>query len=226
MKSNKEKSSGKFGKNDLKDLEFVDRVKSGDRNAYEHIYKRYFKFILQKCYMSIKDQQMAKDMATEIMMKVYLNIDKYTVDYTFNSWVWSIANNFIVDHARKSKREPVNMNHNIHISNSDSKKDEDSNVNVIYSGEIDSKEMNPEQLMQYKHVCNSRKKFVQDLLSSLNERERMIMVHYYFDDMSYDEIAKKLNIGLSSMKVTLMRTKEKLKNRIGDYSNITSLLAA
>jgi len=44
--------------------------------------------------------------------------------------------------------------------------------------------------------------------------------------MSYDEIAAKLNIGLSLMKVTLLRTKEKLKNKIGSFDKISHLLAA
>ncbi|MFN9953920.1 MAG: RNA polymerase sigma factor, partial [bacterium] len=69
--------------------------------------------------------------------------------------------------------------------------------------------------MQQRSLINTRKEFVQSLLSNISERERMILIHYYFDEMSYDEIAAKLNIGLSVMKVTLMRTKEKLRKKIG-----------
>lgn len=229
MKSNQiSKLANDFSAKDLKDLEAIERVKAGDKHAFDVIYKRYHRFIQHRCYLSVRDYHMAKDMAAEILMKIYLNIDKYAVQYTFNSWVTSIANNYIVDHARKSKIEPVSMNKNVQIVNHDSQSQSDSgsDTHVMYSNRLDSGSKNPEQLLQDRKIQKMRNKFVMDLLSGLNERERMIITHYYFDDMSYEEIAKKLNIGLSSMKVTLMRSKEKLKNKIGDYSNITSLLAA
>lgn len=229
MKSNRINVQGtNFSDKDLKELEVVERVKSGDNQAFDHIHKRYYKFILYKCWLSVRDNHMAKDMTADIFTKIFLNIDKYTVQYTFNSWVTSIANNYIVDYSRKSKTEPVGMNKNIQIVNHDSQNQNEggSDGYIMFSNRLDSGEKNPEQLMHERKIQDMRKKFVMDLLAGLNERERMIITHYYFDDMSYEEIASKLNIGLSTMKVTLMRSKEKLKNKIGDYSIITSLFAA
>jgi RNA polymerase sigma-70 factor (ECF subfamily) len=86
--------------------------------------------------------------------------------------------------------------------------------------------MNPEELILDKSVNKMRKDFVNNLLNNISERERLILTYYYFEDMSYEEIAEKLDMGLSSMKVTLMRAKEKLKNRIGSMDNIAHLITA
>jgi RNA polymerase sigma-70 factor (ECF subfamily) len=224
MKTSRKQKKTKFSDNDLKDLKTLEDIKAGNVNAYEFIYNRYFRYIQYHCFMSIKDQQIADDLTTEILTKIYLNIDKYTVNYTFNSWVWSIAKNYVVDYIRKNKIEPVNHNRNSVIAAQESRED-DGITSTVYSNQLDSGDLNPEELMQQRSMINIRKEFVQNLLSNISERERMILIHYYFDEMSYDEIAAKLNIGLSVMKVTLLRTKEKLRNKIGDISNISHLLA-
>lgn len=227
MKKSQE-SRGKFSKKDLKELEAIESIKSGNVDAYELIYKRYYKFIQHKCFLSVRDYHMSKDMASDILTKIFLNIDKYTVNYTFNSWVWSIVNNYIVDNSRKMKNEPVNINMNMNIVNHEKSNngDDEQSLKEINSSELDSGYLNPHELMEDKAKNNLRKKFVSDLLSNLNEKERQILIHFYFDELSYEEIADKLNIGLSSMKVTLMRTKEKLRNKVGTMDNILHLFAA
>lgn len=225
MKSSRKEKKAKFADKDLKDLSMLEQIKSGNVNAYEVIYNRYYRFIQYHCFMSVKDQQLANDLTVEILTKIYLNIDKYSVKYTFNSWVWSIVKNYVVDYIRKNKNEPVNSNRNASIAIQESR-EEGSEYSTVYSNQLDSGDLNPEQLMQQKNAQTTRKEFVLNLLSGLTERERMIIIHYYFDEMSYDEIAAKLNIGLSLMKVTLLRTKEKLKNKIGSFDKISHLLAA
>ena len=225
MKTSRKEKKAKFSDKDLKDLQILEDIKAGNGNAYEFIYNRYFRYIQYHCFMSIKDQQIADDLTVEILTKIYLNIDKYSVKYTFNSWVWSIAKNYVIDYIRKNKIEPVNHNRNSSIVIQESRED-DGITSTVYSNQLDSGDLNPEELMQQRSLVNTRKEFVQSLLSNISERERMILIHYYFDEMSYDEIAAKLNIGLSVMKVTLMRTKEKLRKKIGDISNISHLLAA
>jgi len=218
-------SAKTFSEKDLKDLKTLEEIKAGNINAYEFIYKRYYQFIQYHCFLSVKDQQISNDLASEILTKIYLNIDKYKVNYTFNSWVWSIVKNYLIDYTRKRKSEPLNHNRNSSIIARNSENDELS-LNTLCSSEIDSGYLNPEELTLEKNVNKMRKDFVNNLLNNISERERLILTYYYFEDMSYEEIAEKLDMGLSSMKVTLMRAKEKLKNRIGSMDNIAHLITA
>jgi RNA polymerase sigma factor (sigma-70 family) len=228
MRNSKVKKEKKvsFKIKDIEDLQVLEQIKSGKVNAYEFIYKKYYQFIQYHCFLSVKSKQVADDLAVEILTKIYLNIDKYQVKYTFNSWVWGIARNHLIDHIRKSKNEPVNINKNSVIQRHVSNDSDDLNgVLNANSTDVQSDEPNPEELIDKKEVVSNRKKFVKDLLDSMSERDRQILVYYYFEDMSYEEISKKLNIPLNTMKVTLMRSKEKLKNSIGTIASISHLLA-
>lgn len=228
MKNRQEVNGIKFNEKDEKDLIILERIKKGDVDAYNVIYKRYYRFIQHQCFLSVRDYHMSKDMASDILTKIFLNIDKYSVRYTFNSWVTSIVNNYIIDRVRKSKTDPLNLNKNAQILNYDISKFniEEDGMNVVFSSGMDSGYKNPEEILSEKGTDKMRKKFVLNLLAGLKETERQIMIHYYFDGMSYEEISSKMNMGLSKMKVTLMRTKEKLRRKIGTKDNIYSLLAA
>jgi RNA polymerase sigma-70 factor (ECF subfamily) len=224
--SRKSVSEKKFSAKDQKDLETLEKIKSGQINAYEYIYNRYYQFIQYHCFLSVKNHQISEDLANEILTKIYLNIDKYTVKYTFNAWVWSIARNYVIDYIRKSKNEPVNSNVNSLIQSFESNDSDNYKTLTVHSSDLSSDDPNPEESLEKGNTAKARKAFVKNLLDSMSERERQILIHYYFDEMSYDEIASKLNIGLSAMKVTLMRAKEKLKNKIGSIDNISHLLAS
>lgn len=210
-----------FKEKDQKDLEILAKIKSGEVNAYEYFYDKYYQYIQYHCYLSVKNLQVADDLTMEILTKIYLSLDKYSVNHTFNAWVWRIIRNHVVDYIRKSKNEPINRNVNSVIQSFESN---DSDINVS-SVDLSTGELNPQETLEANNTSKIRKAFVSNLLNSMSEKERMILIHYYYDEMSYDEIAAKLNIGLSAMKVTLMRAKEKLKNRIGSIDKVSHLFA-
>ena len=141
MKNSRKKKKAKFADKDLQDLKMLEEIKSGNVNAYEVIYNRYYRYIQYHCFMSVKDQQLANDLTVEILTKIYLNIDKYSVKYTFNSWVWSIVKNYVVDYIRKSKNEPVNSNRNASIAIQETR-DEGSEFSTVYSNQLDSGDIN------------------------------------------------------------------------------------
>lgn len=214
-----------FSDKDLKDLEIVERLKSGDSKVFDYVHKKFYDYIRYHCFLSVRNQEVARDLTMEILEKVYLNIDKYTVEYTFNTWVWSIARNHVVDHIRKSKNEPLNTNLNSVISSVDNFDFDDISQTGVKPEDLRSNYADPEESMQLKKTQVLRKQFVENLLNKVNDKERAVLVHYYFDDMSYDEIASKLNMGLSAMKLTMMRAKEKLRNKLKSYDKISYLLA-
>jgi len=52
---------------------------------------------------------------------------------------------------------------------------------------------------------------LEDALKKLNENDREILLLFYQQDLSYDEIANILNISLENVKVRIFRAKEKLR---------------
>lgn len=218
--------TAKFDEKALSHLEIVERIKSGDQKAFDQIHKEYFNYFFYHCFLSVKNKQIAEDLTMEILTKVYVNIDKYTVNYTFNTWVWSIARNHVIDYIRTSSKEPVNINRNSFISSTDHVDHDDRNSAAINPDNVNSACFMSEDSVNSVRTNKLRKQFVDSLLNSVSEKERAILVHYYIDEMSYAQIAEKLNMGLSSMKLTLMRVKKKLKDKIGTMDKISHLLAS
>lgn len=215
------KVNGKFHAGDYEDLEIIKKVKSGQVNEFKRIYDKYHDFIFYYCFQSTRDQQMSKDLTIEIMTKVFVSIDKYEVNYTFNSWVWRIVKNYVIDYVRNREINPININLNVAIMNHDYSEE---STNIITPSQLASDINNPEQECYSKELIDRRSELVQSLLSKMSDRDRKLVTMYYFENKSYEEIAEALDLKLNSMRVYLKRAKETLRDEIGSYNLISDLV--
>lgn len=216
---------GWFSKKDEKELDLISRIKSGDKAAFTVLYNKYWSPIKYYCYQRVRDNQISEDLATEILTKVYEKIKSYEAQYTFNSWVIRITKNHVIDHVRKSKRNPVNSNLNYSIQNSITSESGDLTISsVLGCDTMENDSLNPEQTFTQKETIKERRKFLAQYIMHLKERDRKILKLYYVDEMSYDEISKELDLNLNCMKVSLKRAKDKLKSMIGSFDRIIDLV--
>lgn len=215
------KVNGKFHAGDYEDLSVVEMVKSGKVDEFKRIYDKYYNFIYYYCFQSTRDQQLSKDLTNDIMTKIFVSIDKYEVNYTFNSWVWKIVKNYVIDHIRNRETNPININLNVSIMNHEYSEE---STNIITPSQLASDINNPEEECYSKELIKRRRELVNSLLSKMSERDRKLVTMYYFEDKSYEEIAEALDLKLNSMRVYLKRAKEILRDEIGSYSLISDLV--
>lgn len=210
-----------FSEANLRDLALLEKAKSGDRASFEALYRKYAPFIRQEVYFSVRNSKMTEDIVQDIMSKVWSKLDKYRVEHTFSAWVWRIVKNHMVDHHRRSRNVVLSTSRNIAISNGDGE-DESSEVQMtVCESSIEGDSGMPDSGIAERDM----KALVGRLLSSVSERERRILEMYFYEDMSYAEIAQELEVPLGTMKVLLMRAKEKLRGRSADMAEAKSLLA-
>lgn len=213
-------SSGNKSKKQAQDLRAVESMRAGDKSAFEFIYSKYGKFIRQYCYKSFGNTRTSEDLVQEIMAKVYVNIDKYNEECTFNAWVWKIAKNHVVDYSRRQKGIPLSTKLNFSFSNDDFSDESEMEIGTVNLSSINSGSLTPED----EYVGKQRKAYVSHILSLVSDRERRVIEMYYFENKSYKEISDELNIGMSLTQTSLHRAKEKLKRHIGELSNISDLI--
>jgi RNA polymerase sigma-70 factor (ECF subfamily) len=80
--------------------------KSGDKIWFEKIYNCFITKIYNYYYYKIFDRQIAEDLASEVLIKVYKNLRKNEFnERSFTSWIYKIANNQLIDYYRKTKNE-------------------------------------------------------------------------------------------------------------------------
>ena len=217
---------GKFKSGDIKDLEVLNRIKGGEKSAFSIIYDKYFGYIQYYCYMKMRgDNNLAKDLTHEIMIKVYQNLDQYKVNYTFSSWVYRITKNYVVDYVRKEKKHLTDMNRSISIQNKvSSESDNVYELGIVGCDMLKNDSLDPEGGFIKNELRQTRVSILKEYLSRINEQDRLILLMYYYEDMSYDEIASKLKIGLSKMKVSLFRSKNKLKEMMSGLEGVVDIV--
>lgn len=216
---------GRFRESDIKDLQALKAIKSGNSIGFDYLYNKYRDYIRYYCYMKLRDQKTSEDLANEILIRVYNNLDKYEMKYTLSSWIYRITKNYVIDHVRKQKKNLTNMSRSVSIQEVSvtDNKDEQA-LGIISSEVIASNFLSPEERYTKRELRRTRIEILKEYLGQINEQDRNILLMYYYEDMSYDEIASKLNIGLSKMKVRMLRAKKKLKEMMTGLEPIVDII--
>jgi len=86
------------------DNEVIEKIKNGDKSLFEVLYNRYADKVFYKALGLTKDRNIAKDLAHDIMIKIFLNLSKFKGTAPFSLWVHSISYNHCIDYLRKKKK--------------------------------------------------------------------------------------------------------------------------
>ena len=82
---------------------------SGDQNAFAQLVNRYKNLVYSVVLRMVNNTEEANDLAQEIFIKLYKNLDKYQPEYKFSTWLIRISTNHIIDYRRKRKQETVSI---------------------------------------------------------------------------------------------------------------------
>jgi RNA polymerase sigma factor (sigma-70 family) len=189
---------GKFSEGDLEDIRVLDRMKEGNLDAFAIIFNKYKNSITRKIMQRMNyDTQLAEDLTMDIFAKVYVKCLEYEKNYTFNSWLTRICDNYVIDYVRKKKVDTVSMDTIVGDG-------EDGEYQERY---VKSDCKDPYQLK----VKKERMEFTRKAVDELDEVTRTVVELRFFQEMSYEEISQELNMPMSTVKIRLHRAKDKLK---------------
>ena len=181
------------GERDLKLIRLA--LKNGDTTAYNELLKLYRDPLYFMLYEKVNDKELAKDLTIESLGKAFNKLHLYTPIYTFSTWLFTVARNHCIDYLRKNKLSTISIDKI--ILNSEGK---ESNL------DLKSSDLNPEQKLEKKQ----RIAMLRQVVDSLKPNYRTLVKLRYFKEMTYDEIAKKLDIPIGTVKAQLHRSREQL----------------
>ena len=164
----------------------------GDQRAYADLMRYYREPIYLMLLRMTHSPVDADDLTIEAFGKAFRQLSSYTPQNTFATWLFSIASNHGIDFIRRQHMRLVPLN-------SMSVTDEDD----AYEYPVPSDDPTPEEEL----ITRQRDKIVRDLVDRLAPRYRRIVNMRYFDELSYEEIAKQLNIPLGTVKIQLRRAR-------------------
>ncbi|MBK7440063.1 MAG: sigma-70 family RNA polymerase sigma factor [Bacteroidetes bacterium] len=173
------------------DMELVTKARSGDQHAYSVLMARYKDSINYMLLKMVHNRDDADDLTIEAFGKAFLHLDKYTPDFAFSTWLFKIALNNAIDFIRKKK---------LHTLSLDDENDESSKYAF---SKIKTSALDPEESI----IKDQRAGLMRTILDELNPKYKTLIEMRYFEELSYEEIAEKLNMPLGTVKAQLFRAR-------------------
>lgn len=185
-----------FSTKALEDFDLIDKaVQQKDQQAYAALMKRYKKAVYFMILKMIRDADDAEDLTMEAFAKAFKNLDRFKKDYTFSTWLFRIATNNAIDFIRKKKLKTMSLNNTM----------SDDNGNAV-TIDVEDDDNNPQDV----YIRTQRLEMVRIFVDKLPAKYRKLVHLRYFDELSYEEIAKELDKPLGTVKAQLHRSRELL----------------
>ena len=82
---------------------------NGEKAAFNEIVARYKNLVYSVILRMITDGEEANDLAQEVFIKVYKNLNRYSSEFKLSTWIIRITTNHVIDYRRKKKQETVSI---------------------------------------------------------------------------------------------------------------------
>lgn len=177
------------------DLALVELAKTGNEKAFASLMNRYRDSIYFMLLKMVNNTSDAEDLTIEAFGKAFRNIESFTPDFAFSTWLFKIATNNCIDFIRKKQSSPAAM---------DPLQDDLDNLTVNIQSDLPDPE---ESLINDQKIAVLR-----DVVNQLKPRYRKLIELRYYKEYSYEEIASELNLPIGTVKAQLYRAKTLLYN--------------
>lgn len=172
-------------------------VENGDQKAYAQLMGNYRDSVYFMLLKMTNDPDDADDLTIEAFGKAFKNLQQYTPDYAFSTWLFKIASNNCIDFIRKKRKRLLS------IDNPFPNDDRDDMSQNIPAGVLDPEES---------YIRAQKIKLMREVVDKLKPRYRNLVEMRYFQELSYEEIAVELNLPIGTVKAQLFRARELLFN--------------
>lgn len=170
---------------------------NGDQKAYAELMGRYRDSVYFMLLKMVNNKDDADDLTIEAFGKAFKRLAQYTPNYAFSTWLFKIASNNCIDFIRRKKMTTFSIDKTF-------ENDEGGEMSM----DIRAEGLNPEENM----VKKQKVKHMREVVEKLKPRYRVLVEMRYFDELSYEEIAEKLELPLGTVKAQLFRAREFLAN--------------
>ena len=203
VKANPKMAAGQVTYDSLSDAEVMLRAGSDDNAAFDYLVNKYHRPMIAFMYRMCHNQALAEELAQEVFLRVYRSRKGYAAEAKFTTWLYRIATNLAVNHARDHKVERSGK-----VVSLD-EPDEDTGT----TPDVADATLNVEQQILRGERLAAIKKHVM----ALPEKQRTAVLMHKYDGMDYREIAVLLRLSESATKSLLFRAYETLRERLKDF---------
>src|ERR1700723_2011874 len=156
------------------DAEVMLRVKAGDQSAFDYLVQKYRRPLVSFMYRMARNSAAAEDLAQEVFLRVYRSRESYEASAKFTTWLYRIATNLAVNHARDTKHERAENTVNIDEPDSD----------TGMTMDVADGSLNAEQTI----LRRERLAAIRSQVEALPERQRTAVLMHKYQNLDYKQI--------------------------------------
>ena len=187
----------------MEDSAIMLELRSGNMAAFDFLITRYRKPIISFMYRMTRNQAVAEELAQEVFLRVYRSRETYRAEARFSTWLYRIATNLGVNHARDHRRERT--------------------APTTYLDEPDAETGTTPDLpdttpgAEARLLRTERMRQIREHVYALPERQRMAVLMHKYEGMDYRQIGEVLKLSESATKSLLFRAYQTLREKLKDF---------
>lgn len=188
---------------DQTDADVMLRVKAGDQSAFDYLVQKYRRPMVSFMYRMARNSSVAEDLAQEVFLRVYRSRETYEPSAKFTTWLYRIATNLAVNHARDTRHERPEVQVSL------DEPDEETGTTI----ELPDGTPTAEQVI----VRRERMLAIRKKVEALPEQQRLAVIMHKYQQMDYKQIAEVLKKSESATKSLLFRAYETLREQLKEF---------
>ena len=188
---------------DSSDAAIMLRVAAGDEAGYTFLVEKHYRAMIHFLFRMVHNQAIAEELAQEVFLRVYRSRASYRAEAKFTTWLYRIATNLAVNHARDTRHER--------------------NAQTVYLDQPDPETgttpdvADDDPTVEQTLLRDERMAAIRQHVMALPERQRMAVLMHKYQGMDYRQIGDVLKLSESATKSLLFRAYQTLRERLKDF---------
>ncbi len=191
------------GWSQLTDAEVMLRVAAGDEAGFGLLVEKYRRQMVHYMFRMVHNQAIAEELAQEVFLRVYRARTSYRAEAKFSTWLYRIATNLGVNHARDTRHERGAQA--VYLDQPDPE-------TGISPDVADSTPTVEQDMLREARLAAIRKHVM-----ALPERQRTAVLMHKYQDLDYKQIGAVLKLSESATKSLLFRAYQTLRERLQEF---------
>ena len=167
-------------------------LENNNQQAYAELMENYRESLYLMILKMVNNPYDAEDLMIESFGKAFHHLHTYTNKNAFSTWLFKIAANNCIDFLRKKRLNMVMLDYNY-----------ENEEGEIFTFEVKDQTLDPEE----RYCDNENKKMMKTVVGRLKPHYRTLVELRFFEELSYEEIAERMQLPLGTVKAKLFRAR-------------------
>lgn len=185
----------------LVEFELIESARSGNDTAFNQVVLAYRKRILGTIARLIGRPEDVEDVAQEVFLRLYFSLDQLRTPEVFEPWLYRLTVNAAYDYLRRQRRRH------------ESRMSDLSEQQVMMADATAGEKVTQEQQRR-----TNVKDFVDSLLGSVSEEDRLLLTLKEVEGLSLKELEQVYQVNENALKVRLFRARQRVIKAFGAFT--------